>query len=131
MVIVTLFSIHSLSFAKVAHIAVNDDKDASPTELRKRIRRLQEAVLDLQNRVDDLEARLNSPSSNTVPGTGTAPTAAPTPASITCFIETPFDGIFDATEANETKARVEAVKACMAKVKSRIHCAAEKVKCGL
>lgn len=95
---------------------IDDTKDLSNTELRRRIRRLQDAVIDLQERVERLEDKL---------GTSGSPDTK-----VTCFLETPFDGVFDATEINETKARVEAVKACMSKVKSRIHCAADKVKCG-
>lgn len=107
-------------------LQLSDERNASPAELRKRIRHLQEAVIDLQTRVDQLEARLGGATTATATGT-----VAPAPATnVTCFIETPFDGLFDATEATETKARIEAVKACMAKVKSRIHCSAQKVKCG-
>jgi hypothetical protein len=119
------FFLSNSAWSKKPRLEVNDDRDVPSAELRRRIRALQEAVIDLQARVDQLEARqgISSP----------ANPAAPVPAvvpSVTCFIETPFDGIYDATEVNEMKARVEAVKACMAKVKSRIHCSAEKVKCG-
>ncbi len=122
------FSILSLSsFLQAgARLQLSDERNASPAELRKRIRHLQEAVIDLQTRVDQLEARLGSSNSATASGTLSSAPAA----NITCFIETPFDGLFDATESTETKARIEAVKACMAKVKSRIHCSAQKVKCG-
>ena len=95
---------------------IDDGKDLSDQELRRRLRRLQDAVIELQDRVDYLELKVGS-------SMGTA-------LNNTCYIETPFDGVFDATDSNETKARVEAVKACMTKVKSRIHCSAEKVKCG-
>ncbi len=96
----------------------DDAKDLSNSELRRKVRRLQDAVIDLQERVERLEEKLGTtPSSNTTTTT-------------TCYIETPFDGVFDATDSNETKARIEAVKSCISKVKSRIHCSAEKVKCG-
>lgn len=117
-------SILSLSFVAQSgpRLELSDDRNASPAELRKRIRHLQEAVIDLQTRVDNLEAKL---------GVATPVVGAPAAAvSSTCYVETPFDGLFDATASTETKARIEAVKACMNKVKSRIHCSAEKVKCG-
>ena len=125
----TLFSLLSplclwAQQGKKSKVELLDDRELSTSDLRRRVRSLQEAVIDLQARVDQLEARVG-----VTTATGTlAPAAAATP--ITCYVETPFDGLFDATEVNETKARVEAVKACMAKVKSRIHCSAEKVKCG-
>lgn len=101
-------------------LELNDDSNSNPAELRKRIRRLQEAVIELQDRVDVLESKLGVSNSG----------SASANVSSTCFIETPFDGVFDASAPTETKARIEAVKACMSKVKSRIHCSAEKVKCG-
>lgn len=109
----------SISVEAKQRLELNDDANSNPAELRKRIRRLQEAVIDLQDRVDHLEAKL-----------GVSNASAAANVNSTCFIETPFDGLFDSTAATETKARIEAVKACMAKVKSRIHCSAEKVKCG-
>lgn len=123
-----VLSILSLSFVAQSgpRLELSDDRNASPADLRKRIRQLQESVIDLQIRVDNLEAKLGVASTPTT----TSP-AAPVAGNSTCFIETPFDGLFDATAATETKARIEAVKACMAKVKSRIHCSSEKVKCGL
>jgi len=127
---VFLITLSLLSFSSFLQagprLQMSDDRNASPAELRKRIRLLQEAVIDLQTRVDQLEARTGGATTATASGTLSSAPAA----SITCFIETPFDGLFDATEATETKARIEAVKACMAKVKSRIHCSAQKVKCG-
>ncbi len=105
---------------------MSDDRDVPAAELRKRIRVLQEAIIDLQARVEQLEIKQGI----TVTAPATSPTGVAPSTAVTCFIETPFDGLFDATEVNETKARVEAVKACMSKVKSRIHCSAEKVKCG-
>ncbi|MEZ4814117.1 MAG: hypothetical protein R3A80_02785 [Bdellovibrionota bacterium] len=110
-------SFSSLAFAK-DRLELSNEKSGSTAELRKRIRKLQEAVIDLQERVDQLEGKSGA--------TGTAVASG----DVTCFIETPFDGLFDATAPTETKARIEAAKACMAKVKSRIHCSAEKVKCG-
>lgn len=101
-------------------LELSEDKGANPADLKKRIRQLQEAVIDLQSRVDSLEAKLG----------GSTSSSASNSAGVTCYIETPFDGVFDATSPTETKARIEAVKACMGKVKSRIHCASEKVKCG-
>lgn len=122
-----LIALTILSFSNFlsaqARLQLSDDREASPTELRKRIRHLQEAVIDLQTRVDQLEARLGA-------GANAATGAAATAANVTCFIETPFDGVFDATAPTETKSRIEAVKACMARVKSRIHCSSQKVKCG-
>jgi uncharacterized protein YceH (UPF0502 family) len=121
-------SILSLSFVAQSgpRLELSDDRNASPAELRKRIRQLQESVIDLQTRVDNLEAKLGV----AAPTTTTTSAVAPVAGNSTCYIETPFDGLFDATAATETKARIEAVKACMAKVKSRIHCSSEKVKCG-
>lgn len=110
----------SLAFTK-DRLELSNEKSGSTTELRKRIRKLQEAVIDLQERVDQLEGKA---------GASGAAGAAVASGDVTCFIETPFDGLFDATAPTETKARIEAAKACMAKVKSRIHCSAEKVKCG-
>lgn len=122
-ILTTLFASNLLGAQ--ARLQLSDDRDATPAELRKRIRHLQEAVIDLQTRVDQLEARLGT-SANTATVSGTLAPAA----NVTCYIETPFDGVFDATAATETKSRIEAVKACMGKVKSRIHCSSQKVKCG-
>ena len=114
-------SLSGIAVAKKSKIELSDEKEVSSAELRKRIRALQEAVIDLQSRVDSLESKSGGAANST---------ASAAPATVTCYIETPFDGVYDSTDVNETKARVEAVKACMNKVKSRIHCSAEKVKCG-
>jgi polyhydroxyalkanoate synthesis regulator phasin len=98
------------SWAAKSKIELVEDRELSSSELRQKIRALQENVLDLESRVQKLEGNPEG--------------------KVTCFLETPFDGLFDATDVNETRARVEAVKACMSKVKSRIHCSTEKVKCG-
>ena len=98
------------SWAAKSKIELIEDREMSAAELRQKIRALQENVIDLENRLQKLEGNSEG--------------------KVTCFIETPFDGLFDATDVNETRARVEAVKACMGKVKSRIHCSTEKVKCG-
>lgn len=118
------------SWAAKSKIELIEDREMSATELRQKIRALQENVIDLESRVQKLEAKAEQKM-----GVASSSVAPSIPSSgsegkITCFIETPFDGLFDATDVNETRARVEAVKACMGKVKSRIHCSTEKVKCG-
>ena len=118
------------SWAAKPKIELVEDREMSGAELRQKIRALQENVLDLESRLQKLESKggvnLSAPIA-----TATAPTSSSSSETkVTCFIETPFDGLFDATDVNETRARVEAVKACMGKVKSRIHCSTEKVKCG-
>jgi hypothetical protein len=117
----------SLSWAAKSKIELVEDREMSGAELRQKIRALQENVIDLEMRVQKLEAKpeqkMGMPPSN-------LSSSSNPEGKVTCFLETPFDGLFDATDVNETRARVEAVKACMGKVKSRIHCSTEKVKCG-
>ena len=117
------------SWAAKPRIELVEDREMSSAELRQKIRALQENVLDLESRLQKLETKGGA---NLAAPIATAPTSPSSSAEtkVTCFIETPFDGLFDATDVNETRARVEAVKACMGKVKSRIHCSTEKVKCG-
>ena len=123
------------TWAAKSKIELVEDRELSNAEMRQKIRALQENVIDLESRLQKLENK-SEQKTGVAPSTLTSSPVAPsTPsqnseAKITCFIETPFDGLFDATDVNETRARVEAVKSCMGKVKSRIHCSTEKVKCG-
>jgi peptidoglycan hydrolase CwlO-like protein len=97
-------------------LANSKEGDRAPASSDKKVKKLESRISELEKRIEKLEAA----NADLV--------SAATP--VTCFIETPFDGLYDSTDVNETKARIEAVKACMAKVKSRIHCSSEKVKCG-
>jgi len=93
-------------------IGKNRDRD-----LQWRVQRLEQAVDQLQRKVFDLESR---------------PVATPPAASAftTCYIKTPFDGTFSATEPTETAARAGALEKCNAKAKSSIYCEEKDLKCG-
>ncbi|MGZ3651028.1 MAG: bZIP transcription factor [Bdellovibrionota bacterium] len=102
-------------------------------DLQRRVQRLEQAVDQLQRKVFDLETR----PSGTPPGAGSpsggfAGPPAGTSASTftTCYIKTPFDGTFSATEPTETAARAGALEKCNAKAKSSIYCEEKDLKCG-
>lgn len=91
-------------------------KSSGDRDLKWRVQRLEMAVEQLQRKVFDLE---NSKSS-----------ALPSSSFTTCYIKTPFDGTFTATEATETAARAGALEKCNNKSKSSIYCEEKDMKCG-
>ena len=90
-------------------------KGSSSRDLQWRVQRLEQAVDQLQRKVYDLESH---------------PSAPPASSLTTCYIKTPFDGTFSATEATETAARAGALEKCNAKAKSSIYCGENDLKCG-
>lgn len=91
------------------------EKSGSNSEMQYRVWMLERAVAQLQARVFELEL---GKSSNT-----------PESQMTTCYIRTPFDGTFTATEATETAAKAKAMEKCAAKANS-IHCSERDAKCG-
>lgn len=99
-----------------------NDGNVSNDELRRRVWELERAVQQLQMRVFSLEVTgAQRPAS--VP-------AEPAQPKVTCFIKTPFDGTFSATESTETAAKAAAMEKCSTKVKVGFHCEEDRVKCG-
>ena len=92
-----------------------NDKNVSSDELRQRVWELERAVQQLQMRVFSLEM--------------TGGQKPPISTFTTCYIKTPFDGTFSATEPTETAARAAALEKCGAKANG-IHCNERNVKCG-
>lgn len=103
----------------VVRIEIGKEKDLTQREVWRRVWMLERAVAQLQERVFQLEGR---------PPTSTTPGVNPKDMT-TCYIRTPFNGTYTATEATETAARAKAIEACSAKASS-IHCGESDVKCG-
>lgn len=85
-------------------------------DLQWRVSQLERAVDQLQRKVFELQ--FNNPPSR--PGSNWT----------TCFIKTPFDGTFSATEPTETAARARAVERCEQNKKGSIFCEARHLTCG-
>ncbi|MCO5143492.1 MAG: hypothetical protein M9962_10425 [Oligoflexia bacterium] len=84
-------------------------------EAMERIYRLELAVEQLQRKVFDLESRQHQP--------------LPEKKWTTCYINTPFDGTFTATEPTETAAKALALSKCNEKSSSTF-CKERDIKCG-
>jgi hypothetical protein len=91
------------------------DRGYSDRELQRRVRQLELAVDQLQRKVFELEYRRGRENSRK--------------ELVTCYIETPFDGTFRASEATETAARAKALEKCHTKA-GNVFCSDSKVKCG-
>lgn len=89
----------------------------SERDLQWRVNQLERAVDQLQRKVFDLQ--FNAPS-------------RPNSTWTTCFIKTPFDGTFSATEPTETAARAGAIQKCNNKNSGSksIFCDESKLQCG-
>ena len=84
----------------------------SESELRYRVLQLERAVDQLQRKVFQLESGGGNRANWT-----------------TCYIKTPFDGTFSATEPTETAARAKALEKCSNKASSTF-CQERELKCG-
>lgn len=90
-------------------------RSSSDRELKFRVAQLELAVDQLQRKVFSLENDRSQ--------------AKPSPTWTTCYIKTPFDGTFSATEPTETAAKARALEKCSAKASSTF-CAERELKCG-
>ena len=112
-----------LMLATVGPIAADDlfrvvigrESDRSSADLARRVTFLERAVYQMQERVFNLEAK---PVSVVAPSTFT-----------TCYIKTPFNGTFTATEPTEMAARANTMKKC-SDGGGDIHCRESDLKCG-
>lgn len=95
-------------------IGRRDSSRNSDRELYRRIYDLERAVEQLQRKVFKLEL-----------GNANPPAASMT----TCYLKTPFDGTFSATEATETAARAKVLEKCT-KASSETFCQERNLKCG-
>lgn len=119
--VATLFSIPASSEVDVGGIVkieIGKNRGSSQSELWTRVWMLERAVAQLQARVFELEGK---------PG-AVVPIQHPKDMT-TCYIKTPFNGTFTATEATKTAAQAKVMEACSAKASS-IHCDEDDVKCG-
>ena len=91
-------------------------------ELKKRIRKLERAVAQLQRQVFNLEYKDSVPA-----GTGGTEVKE---KKFTCYLETPFEGLFSETRESLTEAKAAAAKTCSEKTKNSLYCKIEKATCG-
>lgn len=102
----------------IFRIEMGKSKSYSERELRQRIEMLERAVEQLQRKVFDLQREPEY----SRPGFGKM---------TTCYLKTPFDGTFMATEPTETAARAITLKKCNDKLNgSSIFCKESELKCG-
>lgn len=88
-------------------------------ELAERVRRLERAVAQLQEKEF-------GPVTGAA-GAGKAP--APVLGGAGCEIRTPFDGVFAARAETEAAARAVVLAQCRAKAKGSIYCAEKEIRC--
>jgi hypothetical protein len=124
-----LFSIPASSDVDVdgvVKIEIGKNRGSSQTELWNRVWMLERAVAQLQEKVFELQMRRGHGGGGViiVPNPGTNPKEM-----TTCYIKTPFNGTFTATEATETAAKAKVMQDCANKASS-IHCGEDDVKCG-
>ena len=113
-------SIAHASKTKVIWIDEPESEKLSDQELRQKVLRLERAVAQLQRRIFELEyADI---------GKGESPRKNPT--SFTCYIETPFEGLFSVTKASKTEAKAAVAAECSQKTKNSLHCKIENATCG-
>lgn len=102
----------------IFRIDMGKSKSASERELRQRVEMLERAVEQLQRKVFDLQ---RTPDYREPDYRGKMNT---------CYLKTPFDGTFMATEPTETAARARALGKCNEKLKGSIFCKESELKCG-
>lgn len=107
-------------------VEVRNKPESSKGELYSRIYALELAVNQLQRKVFELEYRTGGTVIVPLPGTTPSPDKS---AWITCYIRTPFDGTYSATEPTETAARAGALEKCAGKA-NQMYCHESSVKCG-
>lgn len=103
---------------EVFRIEMGKSKNYSERELRLRVEMLERAVEQLQRKVFDLQTR---------PGYEDTRYKM-----TTCYLKTPFDGTFMATEPTETAAKARTLEKCNQKANGSksIFCKEEELKCG-
>lgn len=117
-----LFVVPHVAHASKTKVIWIDDVDSeklSDKELKQRVLRLERAVAQLQRRVFELEySDMNKDSSSQ---------KAPT---YTCYIETPFEGLFTVTRPSKTEAKAAVAAECSQKTKNSLYCKIENAVCG-
>jgi hypothetical protein len=113
----------AIAAEEVFRIEMGKSKSASERELRQRVEMLERAVEQLQRKVFDLqrtpeyrEPEYHRPIFSKM---------------TTCYLKTPFDGTFMATEPTETAARARTLTKCNDKLNGgSIFCKESEIKCG-
>jgi hypothetical protein len=104
----------------------SSSRSSSDRELRSRIADLERAVDQLQRKVFELQMGKDyDRPSFTWPGNSYRPVK-----DITCYLKTPFDGTFMATQSTETAARARTLDKCTSKLNNSVFCKEDNIKCG-
>jgi hypothetical protein len=112
-------TLHASSKGKVIWIEEEPESASlSSRELRKRIKKLERAVAQLQRRVFELEYKESGA------------IGIIEEKKFTCYIETPFEGLFSETRSSQTEAKAAVSKTCSQKTNNSLYCKMDKVKCG-
>lgn len=111
-----IIAIMGVTIADGGRINIGSSKYGSRAQVMYRIYQLEKTVYRMQDHMQQMQDQLYQ-----------AQEAQPT---YTCYLDTTFDGMFQKTSSNMTKAKVNVRQQCLKKTNNTWSCKMSKIKCG-